>query len=737
MSLRLIAMALTPVLGLGVAIIAHVAVSRAAARVARHHALLVSAIAGAAAVGAIRAGSLADDLTRMPAVDAWLSLLGAVLAYVLLAWSYVFGFFNIGESARRIRLVIELEAAGARGLTLVEVLATYDARAIVDARLVRLVAGGQLVARNGRYVIGRRLMLGIAKLLVVGKIVLFGRPTEAEARQAMATPLPFTAAGADAEPRVERVGHVVDLAVGAVSAAVAAFLAVRFFVHAGPLWRDEIDPVNLSKLPFAALWELLDRISTPPAYPALLGLVSTIGGANEDLLLRLTGLATAIAILAALWLSGRAVAWQPPALAIALVGTNAIAVHTAGSVTVYASGMVAVIATFGAVWTLVAAPRLATFLGATIAAVVAVQLQYQNLLHVAAIVAAGAVVSAARRQWPATALVIATGVMAAVSLLPFEAAMTRSMPWRMLSRNPLAPSNPLTAMSEVLSAGSPAMLVVWLVVLLAAVVGLARMVRQDAATGAVRYRALYATVTIALALAGVLLAFGLAGPVAMPRHLMAAVALLALGVDVLIGLAWSRWVRVAAVGAVLLAAVPVSLERTAQRATSVDLVARHLEAAARPGDLIVVSPWFVTLTFDRYYHGAVPRIPVPPLPAFRHHDYTLVRERMMAREPLAPLHEAIARTLDAGGRIWFVGGLHFLPAGQRPPVLPPAPGTESQWFDVPYLVTWSMQTADFVRQHALRWAIVKVDAGQPVNALENPSVMLVEGSARRSAAGTR
>ena len=182
MSLGLIAVALTPLVGLGVAIVAHVAISRAAATVARHHALLASVIAGAIVVVTLRAGTLAEDLTQRSAVDAWASLLGAELAYLLLAWAYVFGFFNIGESARRIRLVIELEAAGARGLTLVEILATYDARAIVDARLARLVGGGQLVARDGRYVIGRRLMLGIAKLLVVGKIVLLGGPTEAEAR---------------------------------------------------------------------------------------------------------------------------------------------------------------------------------------------------------------------------------------------------------------------------------------------------------------------------------------------------------------------------------------------------------------------------------------------------------------------------------------------------------------------------------------------------------------------------
>jgi hypothetical protein len=90
----------------------------------------------------------------------------------------VIGFFNIGESARRIRLVIELYAAGTRGLTLPEVLRAYNARMVVDARIHRLLAGGQIVEREGRYVLRSRLMLLGARVLVLLKVVLLRRPTE-------------------------------------------------------------------------------------------------------------------------------------------------------------------------------------------------------------------------------------------------------------------------------------------------------------------------------------------------------------------------------------------------------------------------------------------------------------------------------------------------------------------------------------------------------------------------------
>ena len=73
------------------------------------------------------------------------------LTYLSLAYFYVFGFYNLGESARRIRLLIELRSAGDRGMTLDEILAVYNARMIVEARLQRLLSGGQVVEREGRY----------------------------------------------------------------------------------------------------------------------------------------------------------------------------------------------------------------------------------------------------------------------------------------------------------------------------------------------------------------------------------------------------------------------------------------------------------------------------------------------------------------------------------------------------------------------------------------------------------
>ena len=105
-----------------------------------------------------------------------------VLAYLFLAYCYIIGFFNLGESARRIRLLIELHGAGKRGMTLDEILAAYNARMIVEARLGRLLTGGQILERGGRYVSKRSPMLYIAKMLVLLKILFLGVRSELGAR---------------------------------------------------------------------------------------------------------------------------------------------------------------------------------------------------------------------------------------------------------------------------------------------------------------------------------------------------------------------------------------------------------------------------------------------------------------------------------------------------------------------------------------------------------------------------
>lgn len=165
---------LTPFVGLLACVGVHVLVARVAPGFSRPRGVLAAALAGLAAVVAVvrLSGRLG------PAAPDWGTAVTWGLAYLALAYTYVFGFYNLGESARRIRLLRELRDAGPRGLTLEEIRAAYSARTIVEARLGRLLAGAQIAERDGRHAIRRSSVLRIAKILLVARRILFGSAGE-------------------------------------------------------------------------------------------------------------------------------------------------------------------------------------------------------------------------------------------------------------------------------------------------------------------------------------------------------------------------------------------------------------------------------------------------------------------------------------------------------------------------------------------------------------------------------
>lgn len=96
-----------------------------------------------------------------------------IIIYVLLGYCY-FHFVGLSETARRIRMLIELYQSEA-GLTLGEILSRYNAAEIVEKRINRLVSNGQLICTDGRYFIGRPTVLLIAGAATLLKFLLLGR----------------------------------------------------------------------------------------------------------------------------------------------------------------------------------------------------------------------------------------------------------------------------------------------------------------------------------------------------------------------------------------------------------------------------------------------------------------------------------------------------------------------------------------------------------------------------------
>lgn len=169
--------ALVPLLGLAVCVETQVLAVRARGGAALLRSLAQGLLAGLLAVVLIEAWFVA----RLPAPGADRLALAVVdvTAYAAL-WGCYFNFVNLGVTARRPRILIELREEPA-GLTYPQLLERYNAAEMVDARLGRLLANGQVLERDGRFWIGKPVMLGLARAIVFAKRVVLGRESEFDA----------------------------------------------------------------------------------------------------------------------------------------------------------------------------------------------------------------------------------------------------------------------------------------------------------------------------------------------------------------------------------------------------------------------------------------------------------------------------------------------------------------------------------------------------------------------------
>jgi len=173
--------------------------------------------------------------------------------------------------------------------------------------------------------------------------------------------------------------------------------------------------------------------------------------------------------------------------------------------------------------------------------------------------------------------------------------------------------------------------------------------------------------------------------------------------------------------------LPYALPRLRLRMTNADLVARRLASAAAADDLVLVSPWYYGVSFNRYYRGPASWMTLPDLPDHDVHRYDLVKARLAAPHPIDDVLAAVQRALGGGHRVWLVGQLRLPPPGQSPPVLPPAPASPAGWHDLPYVESWALQLGATLRAHAGTLARVQVPSPDPVSPLENMTLAVAAG----------
>lgn len=129
----------------------------------RLHSIYIGFLAGIAVTIGVSLGFGAADI-------AFNLIIYSIAGYVF------FHFVNLGETGRRVRLLWEIYEAGS--ISEEELCARYDAAAIVDVRLHRLVNNGQAVFRNGRYYVDKPSILAMAKVITLLKTLVFGTGSE-------------------------------------------------------------------------------------------------------------------------------------------------------------------------------------------------------------------------------------------------------------------------------------------------------------------------------------------------------------------------------------------------------------------------------------------------------------------------------------------------------------------------------------------------------------------------------
>lgn len=148
-------------------LLTHMVLARVFIRTAPQLVAIAAGLAGALPT-VLLVGALAVpgplELLRVPVTVTYVAVVYACIAY-----SY-FHLFNMSETARRIRILRELHAAGS--LTAEEISRLYSSASVLEARFDRLLATGQLRVQAGRFVGAGRLLYLAACLVRVWRVVL-------------------------------------------------------------------------------------------------------------------------------------------------------------------------------------------------------------------------------------------------------------------------------------------------------------------------------------------------------------------------------------------------------------------------------------------------------------------------------------------------------------------------------------------------------------------------------------
>jgi len=526
---------------------------------------------------------------------------------------------------------------------------------------------------------------------------------------------------------------------GWLSAALITFVIIGFhfyfLAHAGGLWRDEVNFLNVARR--HSLAEMA-RDSFPLFMPLAVKFFCAAGFGQAEIYLRLLGIFIGLGCVAGLW----AAAWQsrrsPPLISLVLFGLNSTMISFGDSLRPYGLGCLFVIFTMAGIWFFL---KQTSWPRAGLVAVLAV-LSVQTLFHDAVLIGAACLGTVAvclrRKDWLAAFKILLAGAVAALSLAPYlgnffdgresTAVLHTGVSWLRFF-NDLA--------TDLGFPWRPYMFVWALLALVVLVLGFCgffkpRPVPETSGALTQDEPYLFAATTLLLSVGGFLLFLRLTGMPGQPWYFLPLMALTAMCFDMIVP-ALPGLVRCVLLGGLLattIISIPVCRRDLNYRFTNIDDWSHSLAKTAAREDFIIVTPWFYGITFDHYFHGTTNWSTLPPLPDHATHRYDLVRGELQKSGVMRPVLDQAGIALQSGHRVWLLAPAGVLripaPGTPPPPDLPPAPLPDTGWSDEPYSVAWTFQAMQFLSDHSRSFVLVS-NPGTSQHTAENMELFLAQG----------
>lgn len=523
---------------------------------------------------------------------------------------------------------------------------------------------------------------------------------------------------------------------GTLTALLVAFHVIRIG-QAGGLWRDEAAGVTVATLPtLAEVWTNLHFESFPMAWMLMLRGWTGLGLGTESGS-RLLGCLVGLLIVGALWFNARQFKMSVPMLSLVLVGLNSAIIQWGDSMRAYGFAVFSILMAMGCIWRLVARPGIGNGVAASAAATLAAHSLYYNSLMVFVLSLAAVTVAMMRGQPRAALAVLGASAVAGLTVIPYGWIIHRVKAWDMLVKTSVDWDFLLRKHATALNSSGRFGSLLWMILLVLGLLAGGLYLRKRSTAEGCRGRGpatLFALVAAVLVCLGYYGFFRFLSYPTQPWYYLVWIGLMGVCLDVLFAtwshLLWLRRIRLIIVVAITAASLPTAWARLHTRNTNVDQVAARLEALADPSDLIIVSPWFVGISFRYHYQGGARVKSIPPIEDLRFHRFDLVKEMMTWQDPaeaLDPLLDGIQRTLRSGNKVWVVGYLEMPAPGVALPPMQPAPSGPMGWDGDSYNQAWTWRVTGYLAGHSLSRQLIPVPSARLVSAYEYAPLTSFDG----------